>query len=751
MTVPSTSRRAGPFTGTGALVSYPFTFKVTDATELRVVVADTSDAESTLVLNSSFLVTLNGDQETSPGGSVQYAVGGVATALPSGYVLVVTGENVAYGQASDLPTGGAFSPTVYENALDQLAKQIMTLRDQLGRTVMLADTTAGVNPSLPVPAASALLGWSVDGASLVNYAQTGGAGVALADLQSTASGKGAALVGFSYASEYATGGIGLALQQAHVATSLLEYIPRSQWAAIEAGTSAYDATSVIQSALTAAGSIVVPDGTYVVGPLNVASGTRIYMGANAVFKAKTGYGVNDRLLNIINVNDVEVFGGTIQMLRSEYAGVVNEQRHCVMVSGTNRVKLIRVKAIDSGGDGFYVGGAADCTDVLLEDCVASNHFRNSLSITRGNRITVLRGQYSQANGTVEAPAGPWAGIDVEPNASTTLDNVVIDGAECFSNNGNGILCSGPSAALTDRLTIRNCKVHDNLLQGIKPAYVQKLIVDCNEVWSNTTGGIEDTTALSLWQRITNNTIYSNGGAGIKGFSSKAVISGNTVLNAGGDGIKWQFGQFVNISGNEVCDSGGHGITYERAYNSAITGNVVMNSQFHGIFITGTSTSSVTKSRNWSVSGNSVFASGLATDNTYAGIYADANANTGTITGNVIKRADSGNQPINAIFASDATVKTAGNETSLGAKSGNSQISVGGVALASFINNGDVQGINAIARTYITSTVWIGGGTGTPEGAQAAGIGSIWMRTDGGAGTSHYVKESGTGNTGWVAK
>lgn len=43
------------------------------------------------------------------------------------------------------------------------------------------------------------------------------------------------------------------------------------------------------------------------------------------------------------------------------------------------------------------------------------------------------------------------------------------------------------------------------------------------------------------------------------------------------------------------------------------------------------------------------------------------------------------------------------------------------------------------------------GTGTPEGVVTANIGSIFSRTDGGAGTSFYVKESGTGNTGWVAK
>jgi hypothetical protein len=43
------------------------------------------------------------------------------------------------------------------------------------------------------------------------------------------------------------------------------------------------------------------------------------------------------------------------------------------------------------------------------------------------------------------------------------------------------------------------------------------------------------------------------------------------------------------------------------------------------------------------------------------------------------------------------------------------------------------------------------GVGTPEGAVTAPVGSIFMRSDGGAGTSFYVKESGTGNTGWVAK
>lgn len=43
------------------------------------------------------------------------------------------------------------------------------------------------------------------------------------------------------------------------------------------------------------------------------------------------------------------------------------------------------------------------------------------------------------------------------------------------------------------------------------------------------------------------------------------------------------------------------------------------------------------------------------------------------------------------------------------------------------------------------------GAGSPEGVVTAVPGSQWLRTDGGAGTSFYVKEIGTAATGWVAK
>ena len=42
------------------------------------------------------------------------------------------------------------------------------------------------------------------------------------------------------------------------------------------------------------------------------------------------------------------------------------------------------------------------------------------------------------------------------------------------------------------------------------------------------------------------------------------------------------------------------------------------------------------------------------------------------------------------------------------------------------------------------------GTGSPEGVVTAAIGSIYLRKDGGAGTTVYTKISGVGNTGWSA-
>lgn len=54
-----------------------------------------------------------------------------------------------------------------------------------------------------------------------------------------------------------------------------------------------------------------------------------------------------------------------------------------------------------------------------------------------------------------------------------------------------------------------------------------------------------------------------------------------------------------------------------------------------------------------------------------------------------------------------------------------------------------------ANASLTTIVRGMSAAGTPEGVIAAAVSSTYLRTNGGAGTTFYVKESGTGNTGWV--
>lgn len=61
-------------------------------------------------------------------------------------------------------------------------------------------------------------------------------------------------------------------------------------------------------------------------------------------------------------------------------------------------------------------------------------------------------------------------------------------------------------------------------------------------------------------------------------------------------------------------------------------------------------------------------------------------------------------------------------------------------------------VTAFKFLYASSgTHVMGWCTGTPEGAVTAPVGSSMLRTDGGASTTLYIKESGTGTTGWIAK
>ena len=70
-----------------------------------------------------------------------------------------------------------------------------------------------------------------------------------------------------------------------------------------------------------------------------------------------------------------------------------------------------------------------------------------------------------------------------------------------------------------------------------------------------------------------------------------------------------------------------------------------------------------------------------------------------------------------------------------------------------IHEDDATDQNAFGKIHLggESGPLVSTGVGSPEGVVTSIVGGVYTRQDGGPGTTLYVKESGSGNTGWVAK
>lgn len=173
MTISSTTRVAGPFTGSGATATFPFTFKVFEAADLSVVTLTVATgAIAELALTTDYTVTLNADQDSSPGGSITLTAGNLATGL----TLTITTE-MAELQGLDLTDGGAFYPDVINAALDTLTILVQQLGVAAGLSLQAPLVDGAPTVTLPAAAerAGKLLMFDANGnVSLVSMAPGSG-------------------------------------------------------------------------------------------------------------------------------------------------------------------------------------------------------------------------------------------------------------------------------------------------------------------------------------------------------------------------------------------------------------------------------------------------------------------------------------------------------------------------------------------------------------------------------------------------
>jgi len=192
-----------------------------------------------------------------------------------------------------------------------------------------------------------------------------------------------------------------------------------------------DNTAAIQALLNAGGAVVIPTGTWVVGPLTFPASVTSVTGedSNSVLKLKAFAGDGARILYVrhqVNGNrSVTISGLKFDMNRYYQGDYLNyEVAHQAAIfltaedsTGTLFVTIDNVEVYDSAGDGIYVHHRVDAE---ISDYSANTVFRSSMAQTGHNSFLTL------TNATLQ----PSASLNIEPNDDAHVLTTVVDGLLC---------------------------------------------------------------------------------------------------------------------------------------------------------------------------------------------------------------------------------------------------------------------------------------------------------------------------------
>ena len=188
MTISSTIRTAGPYAGTGVQQVFPFSFKVFVATDLLVLLT-VSGSSVIQALTTQYTVSLNADQNATPGGTV------TMLAAPATGATLNLSSQVPELQPTDLANVGSFYPKAVTDALDRNVILVQQLEVKFQGA--LRAPTGELISNLP-PASSranSVLGFDANGNPIATLPASGsGTQLAFDLINSTDPTRGAALV-----------------------------------------------------------------------------------------------------------------------------------------------------------------------------------------------------------------------------------------------------------------------------------------------------------------------------------------------------------------------------------------------------------------------------------------------------------------------------------------------------------------------------------------------------------------------------
>jgi hypothetical protein len=177
-------------------------------------------------------------------------------------------------------------------------------------------------------------------------------------------------------------------------------------------------------------------------PGHLIAKTGGFMPTNAIFIKMRAAGC------VINgySNGVDTTQGraTIEMFKNSYVQSNNytpSGSRDAIHAGVDSAIVEGVIIKNPGGDGVYISKGVGVT---VKDVIVDGANRNGISIIKGKNIAVSNSVFKNTSGSAATGTtnGPWAGIDIEPNAPTdTLNNITITSCVFSNNLGRNIVVS----------------------------------------------------------------------------------------------------------------------------------------------------------------------------------------------------------------------------------------------------------------------------------------------------------------------
>lgn len=335
----------------------------------------------------------------------------------------------------------------------------------------------------------------------------------------------------------------------------------------------------------------------------------------------------------------------------------------------------------------------------------------------GRGVLVIGGESITISGNViskTAMAGVFVYADDQgslfrPYKITVTGNTIEDAGRSGDDTqpGNGIRMMNADDSTISGNTINNSRGSGIYVSDcLSPAIGSNSVSGCGSscVAGKFHYGIEvfgDPAAYNvLAPAISGNTVRNSAAGGIfNGFSRHAAVTGNTCINNG------SLGDATRHEASGIMHQGNGEASY--AANTCGDYRATKLQVFGFAYLAGYDGAKILLSAN-NLSMNKTFGINLTANPTYismAANYSPENFNIGSLTNTA------------------------------------ACIMRGNILHATPANNYDRSASGTTHRS----------GSGSPEGVYTASPGSTYQRSDGGAGTSFYVKETGTGNTGWIAK